>query len=247
MKETSESGWYRDFSSLNNYVQGLFFIGGKSMNLDFSVIVERIPYILGGLQYTITISLVAAIIGSVIGVVSAIFNRKKSVVGSLINIYIDLFRGTPVFFQLFFFYFGLPQVTGYIIDPFTAAVLCFGLNSGAYLSEIIRSGLEQVDKGQIEAAKALGVSGKDIMKDIVIPQAIRNVLPALVNEFITLTKETTIVSAIGIADMMKRFQVVSASTFVFFEPLLVIGVAYYILNKGLSYGGKWLERKLRYA
>lgn len=217
------------------------------MNLNFSVIAERIPYILAGLQYTISISLIAALLGSTIGVISAIFNKKHSVMGTLINIYIDLFRGTPVFFQLFFFYFGLPQVSGYMIDPFTAAILCFGLNSGAYLSEIIRSGLEQVDKGQIEAAKALGVPSFDIMKDIVIPQAIRNVLPALVNEFITLTKETTIVSTIGIADMMKRFQVVSASTFVFFEPLLVIGIAYYVLNKLLSYGGKWLERKLQYA
>ena len=125
-------------------------------------------------------------------------------------------------------------------------MLTFGLNSGAYLSEIIRAGIEGIDKGQIEAAKALGVSYKDIIKDIILPQAIRSVLPAIFNEFITLTKETSVVSVIGISDMMKRYSFVVAKTYSPMEPLLVIGIAYIVLNKILSFIGSRLERRLAY-
>ncbi|MGL5978455.1 MAG: amino acid ABC transporter permease [Erysipelotrichaceae bacterium] len=221
-------------------------IAGFFANLDFGAIANRIPWILEGLRFTISLSLIAAVLGSIIGLVSVLLNRKKNIVSMLVNAYIDVFRGTPVYFQLAFFHFGLPQVTGIVLQPFTTAVIVFALNSGAYLAEIIRSGVEQVNLGQIEAAKALGVSNKDIMKDIIIPQAVRNVLPALVNEFITLTKETSVVSSIGIADMMRRFNIVSGSTYLFFEPLLVVGIAYYCLNKLLSFGGKALEAKLKY-
>ncbi|MGL5540601.1 MAG: amino acid ABC transporter permease [Erysipelotrichaceae bacterium] len=216
------------------------------MNLDFGAIANRIPWILEGLQYTIGLSLFAALMGSIIGMVSALLNRKKGLLSKMVYGYIDIFRGTPVFFQLFFVHFAIPQLSGVITTPFTSAIIVFSLNSGAYLAEIIRSGIEQVNPGQIEAAKALGVSNKDILKDIIIPQAVRNVLPALVNEFITLTKETSVVSSIGIMDMMRRYTIVSGSTYRFFEPLLVVGIAYYLLNKLLSFAGKKLEAKLKY-
>ncbi|MDE6476038.1 MAG: amino acid ABC transporter permease, partial [Erysipelotrichaceae bacterium] len=132
------------------------------------------------------------------------------------------------------------------IDIFICALLVFGLNSGAYLAEIIRAGIEDVNKGQIEAAKALGVSRANIIKDIILPQAIRKVLPAIINEFITLTKETSVVSVLGINDMMKRYSFVVAKTYSPIEPLMIIGVAYYLLNKVLSFIGKFIERRMKY-
>ena len=116
----------------------------------------------------------------------------------------------------------------------------------AYLSEILRAGIESIDKGQIEAAHALGVKNLDITFSIIIPQALRNVLPAIMNEFITLVKETSVVSMISLTDIMRRQQIVSAATYRFFEPLLVIGLIYLSLNIVLSNVGKVLERKLRY-
>ena len=122
----------------------------------------------------------------------------------------------------------------------------FSLNSGAYLAEVMRAGIDGIDKGQIEAAKALGVQNKDITKDIIIPQALRNVLPAMFNEFIALTKETSIVSVVGIMDLMRRSSIVQGSLYLFFEPLTIVLIAYYILNKILSFIGSYLERKLKY-
>ena len=136
---------------------------------------------------------------------------------------------------MFFIYFGIPSlVPGLNINNWVAGILVFSLNSGAYMSEIMRAGIDGIDKGQIEAAKALGVSGKDIGKDIIIPQAFRNVLPAVINEFITLTKETSIVSVIGLHDMMYWFYAVKNQTYADFEPLLIVFLVYYIMNKVLS-------------
>lgn len=209
-------------------------------------VIPYIPYILNGIPIIILISLIAALLGSIIGFLSALGKRHGGIIGAIISAYIDFFRGTPVYVQLYFFYMGLPQVTGIVMDGMSAALIIFSLNSGAYLAEIMRAGIEGIDKGQIEAAKALGVAQKDITKDIVIPQAIRAVLPALVNEFITLTKETSVISIAGIADMMRRASIVQGSTYLSFEPLLIVLVAYYLLNKVLSFGGKIVERKLKY-
>lgn len=209
-------------------------------------VIPYIPYILGGIPVIILISLISAVVGSIVGFLCALGKRRGGIIGGLISAYIDFFRGTPVYVQLYFFALGLPQVTGILFSPMTSAIIVFSLNSGAYLAEIMRAGIEGIDKGQIEAAKALGVSQRDITKDIVIPQAIRTVLPALVNEFITLTKETSVVSVVGIADMMRRSSIVQGTTYLSFEPLLVVLISYYLLNKVLSFGGKLVERKLKY-
>lgn len=214
--------------------------------MHFEKVVPYIPYILQGIPAIIGLSLAAAVIGSLLGFFCALAKRKGGVVGGIVSAYIDFFRGTPVYVQLYFVALGLPQVTGIVLAPAVSAILVFGLNSGAYLAEIMRAGIEGIDKGQIEAAKALGVSQKDITRDIVLPQAIRAVLPALINEFITLTKETSVVSVVGIADMMRRSSIVQGTTYLSFEPLLVVLVAYYLLNKVLSFFGKKIERKLKY-
>lgn len=215
------------------------------MNLDFSAIAEYIPLILSGIPVILKLSAMSAIFGSLIGLVCAFIKIKKGFLSYFVSIYIDFFRGTPVYFQVYFFYFGVSQLVGRM-NPWFAATLVFSLNSGAYLAEIMRAGIEGIDKGQIEAAKALGVKQSDIMKDIILPQAVRNVLPALINEFITLTKETSVVSVMGLSDMMRMFTIVSGATYRSFEPLLIVGVAYYLLNKVLSFIGSRIERKLKY-
>lgn len=216
------------------------------MNLDFLRIVPSIPFILNGIWVTLLFALVSAIIGLVIGTILSLFkiSRVKGLKG-FADAYTSIFRGTPLLLQLMILYFATPQLTGYDIPPFLAAILAFGLNSGAYISEIIRAGIQSVDKGQQEAAEALAIPYKLTMKDIILPQAFKNILPSLLNEFIDLTKESSLVSIIGVLDLMRRAQVVSANTYTSFEPLITAGIVYYIMVMGLTQLGKVLERRLR--
>jgi len=142
-------------------------------------------------------------------------------------------------------YFGSPQVLGYQIEPINAAILSFGLNSTAYISEIIRGGIQGVDKGQSEAAMALGVPYRPMMLNIVFPQALKNILPSLMNEFITLTKESAIVTTIGVMDIMRRAYQVGSDQFRFIEPLILAGIIYYVLVMLLTLLGKVVERRMR--
>lgn len=216
------------------------------MNLDFSQIVPSIPFILKGIQVTLLFVLVAGILGFLLGTILALFKISRvKVLKWFADAYTSVFRGTPLILQLMIIYFATPQLTGYDIEAFTAGILAFGLNSGAYISEIIRAGVQAVDKGQREAAVALGVPYRKMMKDIILPQAIKNILPALMNEFITLTKESAIVSTIGFLDIMRRAQVVGANTYRYFEPFLVAGLIYYLLVMGLTLLGGLVERRMR--
>lgn len=216
------------------------------MNFNIEVIQEFWKLLLSGVPIILFLSLVSAFFGTLVGLASVFLRRMNKVFNVIVAAYIDLFRGTPVYVQLFFIYFGIPGLLGINIDNMVAAILVFSLNSGAYMSEIIRAGIDGIDKGQIEAAKALGVSSTDIAKDIIIPQAFRNVLPAVINEFITLTKETSIISVLGLHDMMYWFYVVKNQTYADFEPLLIVFIVYYVMNKILSLIGKFIERKLKY-
>lgn len=216
------------------------------MKIDFGVITDYIPYLLGGILVTLEIAFAAALLGSLLALVFSLLSRKKGIVQKLIKVFIDFFRGTPLLFQLAFFHFGIPQITGILPTAYISALIVFSINSSAYLAEILRAGIESIDKGQIEAAHALGVKSWDISFSIIIPQALRNVLPAIMNEFITLVKETSVVSLISLTDLMRRQQIVSAATYRFFEPLLFVGIVYYIMNIILSNIGKALERKLKY-
>jgi len=216
------------------------------MNINFSPIIEYLPYLLGGILVTLQVALAAALFGSLIGLFMSLASRKGGWVKTLVKSFVDFFRGTPLLFQLAMFHFGLPQLTGWVPTPYISAMIVFSLNSGAYMSEVLRAGIESIDKGQIEAAHALGVSNKDISFSIIIPQALKNVLPAIMNEFITLVKETSVVSLISLQDIMRRYSIVSAATYRFFEPLLIIGIIYLVLNILLSNLGKILERKLSY-
>jgi arginine/lysine/histidine transport system permease protein len=216
--------------------------------LDFSQIVPYIPFILEGIWVTLKFVIVAIIFGFIFGSILALLKISHiKPLNWFADAYTSIFRGTPLILQLMIIYFAIPQLTGYDISPFLSAILAFGLNSSAYISEIIRAGIQAVDKGQVEAAQALGIPYRLMMKDLIFPQALKNILPALMNEFITLTKESAIVSTIGYLDLMRRAQVVGADTYRNFEPLIFVGLIYWVMVMGLTLIGKRVERKLKYS
>ncbi|QWU46748.1 amino acid ABC transporter permease [Bacillus sp. NP247] len=216
------------------------------MNLDFSAITPSIPYILKGLEVTLKIVAASAVVGFILGTLLALCKIARiRVLNIAADIYTSIFRGTPLVLQLMIIYFGVPQMIGYEIPAFLAAVLAFSLNSGAYMSEVIRAGIQAVDKGQTEAAMALGIPYGKMMKNIIFPQALKNILPALVNEFATLTKESAVVTVIGATDLMRRAYIVGGETFKYLEPLLFVGLIYYILVIILTVVGKAIEGRMK--
>ncbi|MFJ8260849.1 amino acid ABC transporter permease [Rummeliibacillus sp. NPDC094406] len=217
------------------------------MNLDFTPIIPSIPYILKGIGVTLEIAAIACVLGFILGVLLSLVKLSGiKPLKWLADFYTSVFRGTPLVLQLIIIYMGIPQMFPEIkIDPMPAAILAFSLNSAAYISEIIRGGIMAVDKGQSEAAQALGVSYSSMMKDIILPQALKNIIPALINEFVSLTKETAIVTVIGALDVMRRAYVVGGATFHYIEPLLIAGVIYYIIVLVLSNAGKLVEKRMR--
>jgi len=214
--------------------------------LDFERIWPSVPYILEGVQVTLAYTSVSLFFGFLWGTVLALFKVGHiSSLRWLSSFYTSLFRGTPLLLQLTVIYFATPQLTGYMISIWEAGIITFTLNSGAYVSEHIRAGINSVDKGQKEAALSLGIPYHLIMKDIVLPQALRTILPSLVNEAIDLVKESSLISVIGGADILRRANIVSSETYLYFEPLLIAGFLYYILVMILTFAAKILEKKLK--
>ncbi|MFJ7738295.1 amino acid ABC transporter permease [Lysinibacillus sp. NPDC097287] len=216
------------------------------MNLDFTDVIPSIPYILKGIGVTLQIAIGAAIIGFIFGILLALCKIGKITVLRLFaDLYTSIFRGTPLVLQLMIIYYAVPQLLDIQIDALPTAIIAFGLNSAAYISEIIRGGINAVDKGQQEAAMALGIPYSKMMKDIIIPQALKNILPSLVNEFITLNKESAVVTVIGALDIMRRAYVVGGATYRYLEPLLIAGLIYYIMTLLLTFLGKRIEKGMR--
>lgn len=215
--------------------------------VDFSKLnANNYQYILTGLLVTMQFTLISAFLGMIWGTILALI--KISGIKPLVwlaNAYTSIFRGTPLLVLLSIVYFATPQLTGYNISALQAGVITFFLNSGAYISETIRGGILAVDKGQREAALSLGVPYRPMMIDIILPQAVKNILPALVNESIAVLKDSTLVSTIGALDLLRRAQEVGAEKYVYFEPLIFVAAIYYLLVMGLTLGAYALERRLR--
>ncbi|MGM7681485.1 amino acid ABC transporter permease [Cytobacillus sp. Hm23] len=216
------------------------------MDLDFGQIVPSMPFILKGIIVTLQIVISSAVIGFILGIIISLMKiGRLKVLVFIADFYTSIFRGTPLILQIIIIYYGLPQFIGGEIEPMPAAIIAFSLNSSAYISEIIRAGILAVDKGQKEAAQALGVPYNKMMLDIVLPQALKNIFPALMNEFITLTKESALVMTIGIMDIMRSAYVVGGNLFRFFEPLLFAALIYYVMVMILTLLGKVIERRMR--
>ncbi|WP_108670870.1 amino acid ABC transporter permease [Peribacillus acanthi] len=216
------------------------------MNFDFERILPSLPFIMEGIPLTLKVVAAAGLLGFTWGIVLALFKISRlKPLNWFADIYTSIFRGTPLVLQLMLIYYGAPQLFGTQIDAFVAAFLSFGLNSAAYISEVIRAGILAVDKGQKEASMALGVPYNRMMWDVILPQAMKNILPALMNEFITLTKESAVVTVIGLQDIMRRSYIVGGQTYKFLEPILFAGVIYYVLVMILTVLGKLVERRMR--
>ena len=212
---------------------------------------DRYKYIFEGLFHTILIALFAVIIGIIIGIVIAIIrnnyevNKKFRVLNSISKIYVDIIRGTPVILQLMIIYYVIFKSVN--INILIVGVIAFGINSGAYVSEIIRAGINSIDKGQMEAGLSLGLKYGEVMRLIILPQAIRNILPALGNEFITLLKETSVGAYIGIVELTKASDIIASRTYDYFFPLIIIAIIYLIMTLGLSKLVNVMERRLNNA
>lgn len=207
---------------------------------------QTILFIGSGLLLTLKLTLGGLFVGLILGTVLAIL-RYKGWLTFWVNRFISLFRGTPLILQLSFFYFAIPGVLGIKLSILAAGITTFGLNSAAYMAEILRAGIESLPKGQFEAAKTLRIPALPMWKDIILPQVLKNVFPALVNEMITLLKETALISTLGGMDLMRRAQSIAAEQFNYFIPICIAGAYYYLLILLIEYAGRQIERKVFYA
>lgn len=214
--------------------------------LDFSVLEPYFPLLASAVWITLKFTFFSTIMGFLGGFILALITLSKSkVLSFLAKVYISVFRGTPLLVQLMLIYFATPQLTSYTISALEAGVLSFGLNSAAYISEALRGGILAVDKGQWEGAMSLGVPKYRFLLDIILPQAIKNALPSLVNESIMLLKDSSLVSVIGVADTLRWADLIQAKTFRAFEAFIVAAAVYYVLVMALNFLGSLLEKKVR--
>lgn len=226
---------------------------GRKVEKFIEIFVEQNGYltVLEGLQNTIIIAVMGLIIGILIGTVIAVcrvipqYKTLPKILNGICTFYVGLFRGTPMVVQLLVSYYVLLPLLGIRLNGVQVAILVFGLNSGAYISEIMRSGINSVDHGQMEGGRSVGLSFPTTMLKIVIPQAIKNILPTLGNEFIALIKETSVVSFVGAADLYVAFSYIGSNSYEFMVPYLVMALIYIVLVLLISLGIKIMERSLR--
>jgi His/Glu/Gln/Arg/opine family amino acid ABC transporter permease subunit len=217
------------------------------MNLDFSRVWGSIPFILQGIPVTLQYTGLSVLFGFMWGIILSLLKISEiKPLDYFAQVYTSLFRGIPLILILSLVYFATPQLTGFQITALQAGVITFSLNSGAYVSETIRAGILSVDKGQKEAAMSLGIPYLLYMWDIIMPQALKNILPALVNESINVLKDTALISTLGnVQDILRSAQIVGAEKYVYFEPLMIAGAIYYVLVMTLTFGASALEKWMR--
>ncbi len=200
-----------------------------------------------GLGTTLLLALVSVAVGCLIGAIVAVMRLSKSkILNAVAVVYTEIIRDTPLLLQLYFFYFLLPDIMPALkLSKFTCIAVALIVNSGAYMSEIFRSGIQSIDRGQTEAARSLGLSASQTMLRIVLPQAFKNVLPAMCNEFVAITKETSLASTFYVGDLMTQYQTISGKTYLVIEPLIIIGVIYFVVTFAMSKMVALLEKKLK--
>ena len=220
------------------------------MNIDMGSMLPYLSWFWEGTKVTLTISFITVVLGCIIGFVATLARRSRfKLLNWISSAYTQVIRGTPILLQIYLWTGGLPQIGIKIPDMmgisrsglYITVVLALAINSGAYISEIFRSGLNSVDKGQAEAARSLGLNAKQTMRFVILPQAIKTILPALGNEFIMMIKESSMVSVVGLGDVMYQQQ---GATYKIFEPLIMIGIIYFLLTSILTFGLGILERRL---
>lgn len=217
----------------------------NAMNDDSGFISKYGSFFLKGIKITILISLIGVALGSILGAFVALMKLSKiKIISWIASIYIEILRGTPMLVQVFIVFFGITAALGLDISALVCGTIALVINSSAYIAEIIRAGINAVDKGQMEAARSLGLNYRQTMKSVIMPQAIKNILPALGNEFVTLIKESSIVSTIGVGEIMFNAQVVQGISFDPFTPLLVAAALYFVLTFVLTRIMNMIEGRL---
>lgn len=222
---------------------------GKLYQSFYNAIVPDQRYLayIDGLKVTLLISLLAILLGIAIGIIVAVLNvtatnYKMKWLNTICNVYINVIRGTPLMVQLLIIYNLI--FTSRNANELVVGAVCFGINSGAYVSEIIRAGIESIDRGQMEAGRSLGFDYLQTMRLIILPQAVKNILPALGNEFITLIKETSVAGVIAVTDLTKAAQYIGSRTWDILPPLIIAAVCYLVMVMGLSKLLSLFERRL---
>lgn len=221
---------------MNNFYK--WFIGIGELVYQTLIYDNRYKFIIEGLFNTLIIAIFSVILGILIGGIVALIrnnydkNGKMKFLNFLVKCYVNIIRGTPVILQLMIIYYVIFKSVS--IPVVLVGILAFGINSGAYVSEIIRAGIQSIPIGQMEAGYALGLKYNQIMRHIILPQAIRNILPALGNEFITLVKETSVGAYIGIIELTKASDIIASRTYDYFFPLIIVAFIYLAITLGLS-------------
>ncbi|KAF5071586.1 amino acid ABC transporter permease [Proteiniclasticum sp. QWL-01] len=232
------------------------YIYASKIVIDFSKLIPWTNVFIQGTVVTIVLSLITVILGSLLGLTAAMMKRSRyRVLNVIADLYAQIIRGTPMLVQLLIWLYALPQIgirlpelpflgSIYGSREFITAVVALAINSGAYISELLRGGLNSIDKGQMEAGLSLGLSRSQSMRKIIIPQAVKVILPGLANEFITMIKESAIVSTVGIFDVTYSSNIIKAATYSTFEPLLVVALIYLFLTTVTTQLMAIMERKL---
>ncbi len=214
------------------------------MSFNFQLIADSLPLLLSGALITIEITALAVGIGFFIGLCVGVARLSSiRLLKYMAIVYADTIRGTPLLIQIFLIYFALPMLIGRQIDPFAAAVVACSINSGAYVSEIFRAGIQAIDKGQMEAARSLGLSWWQAMRFVVLPQAFSKILPPLGNEFIAMLKDTSLVSVIGFEELTRRGQLIIAKTYGSFEIWSTVALIYLVMTVSISQLVAFLEKR----
>ena len=216
------------------------------MSFNWNLIVDNFPLLLQGALVTIQITVMSVGCGFLIGMLAALAGMSRfRIVRLIIKCYVELFRGTPLLVQIFMIYFALPMVIHQQINPYVAAVTACSINSGAYVSEIFRAGIQSIDKGQMEAGRSLGLTWVQTMRYIIMPQAFKAIIQPLGNEFIAMMKDTSLVSVIGFEELTRRGQLIIARTYGSFEIWSAVAVIYLVMTLSISRLVAYLERRYK--
>lgn len=214
-------------------------------NLDFSVITPYFPMFLKAASITLQVGIGSFILAVVIAIIVGTLRTKRlpKVINFLLGVYVEFFRGTPLLIQLFVVYYGLPSF-GIKVPAMAASIMTIGINSGAYLSEAVRASILAIDKGQYEAASVLGYNSVQTTVHIILPQALRIVIPSFMNGFSSMVKETSLISVLPIIEMTKLGNQIYAKTYHPFEIYITLAIVYFAMTYSVTFLAKWLERRL---
>ena len=214
------------------------------MDMNIELIKNAIPLLIAGAGITVEITALSVFFGMLIGIVVALVRLSGvKVLRWLGNVYVDFIRGTPLLIQIFLVYFALPSIIGHRVDAFFAAISACSINSGAYVAEVFRGGIQSIDVGQMEAGRSLGMTWWQTMRYIILPQAFKRIIPPLGNEFIAMLKDSSLVSVIGFEELTRRGQLIIARTYASFEIWMAVAIIYLILTFTVARLTGLLERK----